>query len=301
LRFYVDGVWGKHPEAIEATCHEIVDLCIKIHVYGVTGQALLCIPHLRTMMYQNDRSFTFAERIYWMAHLLRHYKFNANLVMWEDCIPQYLAKIWSTLLDKPQFHDWWTKLSKEEMDQHYHVKPFEDVPAQPMTKEEKAEYKTLANREFQQGLREQPHPQQQPTRSQPPLADAVDEPETGPSNKRRNVDEPAVQSALLEQTQEQDAEPEITMKQLRDLQNQINELEEQTFADRHSVSPSTGDEEGETDWNAELFGEENPTPFDLDPDQSDDLQHLFDNDPEDVGDDASGDAESEEEGRDEEE
>jgi hypothetical protein len=301
-RFRVDGIWGRHPEAIEAICHEIVDLCIKIHVYGVTGQALLCIPHLRKMMYQNDRSFTFAERIYWMAHLLRHYKFNANLVMHEDCILQYLAKIWSTLLDKPQFHAWWTKLSEEEMDQHYHVKPFEGVPAHPMTKEEKAQYEALANQELQQVLLAQQRQQPQSTQSQLPQTqnapkrpyDAIEEPEAGPSTKRRTAGELSVETAPLEQTQEQDAEPEITMEQLRDLQNQINELEEQTFADRHP--PSTGDEEGEVDWDVELFGEQNPKPFDLDSDQPADLQHLFGNDPEHVGEDASGDAESDGEG-----
>ncbi|KAH7066284.1 hypothetical protein BKA63DRAFT_585319 [Paraphoma chrysanthemicola] len=271
MRFRRDGWWGLHPEAIEAVCHKIVQLCLNIHDHGVTGQALRCMPDLQTVAWKHDREFTFAERIHWMAFLVRHFKFNANMVMREDCILLYLARVWSTLMEKEEFIAWWNTLSKEQIDRNYD-EAYEGVPARPMTREEKKQYEEVATKEAFQATAAQQQRASQATQCQQAQiqprdttkrpVDAVEMPEAGPSTKRPSLGRPsaapdAPQEAAHEQALEKTFDDE--MAELQAFGNEISAMEEESFADRHPSSP--GDEDREDDSEAEQFsGASSPPP-----------------------------------------
>ncbi|KAH7092526.1 hypothetical protein FB567DRAFT_545673 [Paraphoma chrysanthemicola] len=291
LRFRRDGWWGLHPEAIEAVCHKILQLCLNVHNHGVTGQALRCMPHLQTVAWKHDREFTFAERIHWMAFLMRHFKFNANMVMREDCILLYLARVWSTLMEKEEFIAWWNTLSKEQIDRNYD-EAYEGVPARPMSREEKKQYVELATREAFQATAAQQQQASQAAQSQQAQAQAqtrdmtkrpvevAETPEAGPLTKRPSLGRPSAapdapqesvqeqvvadlsaESARYEQTQEQFLDDE--MADLQTFTNKISGIEEESFADRR---PSPGDEDHKYDSEAEQFSGASSVPSDQDSD-----------------------------------
>ncbi|KAF2029518.1 hypothetical protein EK21DRAFT_112890 [Setomelanomma holmii] len=207
-RFHTNNIWGANPQLIEAIAHQIVDTCIRIHTYGVTGAALACVPAYQVQT-TRDLTFTFVERIYWMSILLRQFKFNANLAMQQDLIEVYLSRIWSTLLEKPEFVKWWKSLSDAEKDRYWRVYPFEDVPGKPMTEAEKAHYAKLAQQEDQQRA------QLRQTRAMPQQAQdgpkrpsqAIEEPEAGPPSKHPVTEEHTESDKLAGESDDQGLKP----------------------------------------------------------------------------------------------
>ena len=196
MNFYAwDGVWGTKPAAIEAIAHEIVDICVDLHTRGASG---LTLGYQATERTPQDIGFTFAQRIYFMGMLLRHFKFAANMAMTSTFTQQYLARIWSTLLDRVEFVRWWASLSPEGRRQHNDVEPYVDVPADAPTAAEKNEmgrqYR-LENAQLQEDMarsQTRQHEQQRPAQSTSKrLVESVESPEAGPSTKRRAEEAPA--------------------------------------------------------------------------------------------------------------
>jgi hypothetical protein len=149
-RFQADlGVWGTEPRCIEAVAHQVVDTCISIHERGVTGLATRRFPALQTPS-PADKKFTFAQRIHMMALLLRHFKFHANHIMQSSFTMQYLARIWSTLSDLPEFQLRWRSVSNAARYRIINILPYQDVPARRMTDHELEHYKMEARMEMMQ-------------------------------------------------------------------------------------------------------------------------------------------------------
>lgn len=131
----VEGVWGRDPRCIEAISHRIVDVCVKIHDHGVTGLDIALFPAMQKKQEQ-DVCFQFAQRIHFMALMLRHFKCKANQVMMSVFQMQYLSRIWSELRDLKEFWGWWMSGTEAWRNEQMNVAPFEDVPAINMTREE---------------------------------------------------------------------------------------------------------------------------------------------------------------------
>jgi hypothetical protein len=197
------GLWGLHPADIEAIAHEVVDTCIDLHSRGATGLPMARIPAFREHN-KCDWNFTFAQRIYFMSLLLKHFKFAANQVMQSNMTLRYLARIWSTLMEQVQFCEWWGALSKEQKALHLGVFPYEGVPVNALTSEEKQqfeqEHKQEQQQRVQQALQRQTQKDQIATKTKRP-ATVLDSSEPGPSRKRRNPLASADQGAVFEQPQ----------------------------------------------------------------------------------------------------
>ena len=195
MKFYAwDGVWGTKAAAIEAIAHEIVDICVDLHTRGASG---LTLGYQATERTPQDIGFTFAQRIYFMGMLLRHFKFAANMAMTSTFTQQYLARIWSTLLDRVEFVRWWASLSPQDRHQHNDVEPYVDVPANAPTAAEKHEMGrqyALENAQLQADMarsQTRQHEQRQPAQSTSKRpVETVESPEPGPSTKRRAEEPP---------------------------------------------------------------------------------------------------------------
>ncbi|KAH8723797.1 hypothetical protein GQ44DRAFT_299027 [Phaeosphaeriaceae sp. PMI808] len=171
-KFLADGVWGRHPASFEAIAHKVVDICINIHEEGVHGILYRHYPAMKNL-WQGDRSFTFAQRIHFMAFLLRHFKFHADSVMKSVNTANILARIWTTLMEQGSFRDWWQGFSMAERNHHLYVVPYEGVPANQLTTEEKmAIAQELPQEEHNRGIQKRPFA-------------AVNSAAGGPSPKRR--------------------------------------------------------------------------------------------------------------------
>ena len=135
--------WG-YPEFIEAISHKVIDVAISIHERGATG---LQFPRLKNLgrFSQNDELFTFPQRIYFMSILFRYYKFNTSLVMRQEYIEQYLANVWSTLMEKKAFTKRYNLLTEEQRVVVLEEKPYEDVPPPPPTPQERAQWVVALN------------------------------------------------------------------------------------------------------------------------------------------------------------
>lgn len=132
------GMWA-HPKDIEAISQEIVETAIKIHKVGVHGLRFQRDDGLRVFQ-AYDAIFTFPERIFFMAHLLRHFKLKADAVMRNSFIEEFLARIWSELMDQPTFRTTWGSMGAEQqlaqLDQH----AYSDVPQKPPTRKQRSEW-----------------------------------------------------------------------------------------------------------------------------------------------------------------
>jgi hypothetical protein len=204
-RFDADvGVWGRDARIIEAISHQIVDVCIKIHDHGVTGLDMALFPGLQEKS-QQDLCFQFAQRIHFMAVLLRHFKFKANQVMLSCSQVPYLARIWSELRDQKEFWTWWESKPETWRMEQIHVEPFEGVPAVKMTQEEERKALVEAHQEkvgreqrkveYQRQLQQQKEAQKQGSEKRP--IDAVECPSGAPAEKRPAVDCSSGQPGIL--------------------------------------------------------------------------------------------------------
>jgi hypothetical protein len=204
-RFDADvGVWGRDARIIEAISHQIVDVCIKIHDHGVTGLDMALFPGLQEKS-QQDLCFQFAQRIHFMAVLLRHFKFKANQVMLSCSQVPYLARIWSELRDQKEFWTWWENKPETWRMEQIHVAPFEGVPAVKMTQEEERKALVEAHQEkvgreqrkveYQRQLQQQKEAQKQGSEKRP--IDAVECPSGAPAEKRPAVDCSSGQPGIL--------------------------------------------------------------------------------------------------------
>jgi hypothetical protein len=90
------GMRGAGPICIEAIAHQVVEMCATMYDNGVSPLVLGRFTGLRQVT-TAGRVFTFAQRIYFMYLLLRHFKFHANQVMQSSFTTQYLARVRSTL------------------------------------------------------------------------------------------------------------------------------------------------------------------------------------------------------------
>lgn len=133
------GLWATSTRSIEAIAHEVVDKCIAIHTRGITGLLLGRLPSLQQPDH-SDRIFTFPERIHLLALFVRHYKFGANQVMESGMTTQFLARIWTTLWDQPEFQQKWRNASPAAQRHLLEVAPYVGMPATPISEEEKARY-----------------------------------------------------------------------------------------------------------------------------------------------------------------
>jgi len=176
------GKWGKKPGLILAVANEVVELCIAIHTIGATG---VFLGHHATEITEPDRMFTFAQRIHFMAHLLRGYKGKASQVMLSSFTREYLATIWTTLCgEQLAFYNWWRSLSSDEKLHQFEVAPYEDVPAYSPTAKEMEEIKARGHQEAakQEQAEQQIRLSSQNASKRP--ADAVESPEAERPRKR---------------------------------------------------------------------------------------------------------------------
>jgi hypothetical protein len=242
-----DGVWGMAPADIEAVAHQVVDVCADIHNRGVSGLALGHYHGLKQLTHA-DRSFTFAQRIHWMALLLRHFKFHANLIMTSSLTTQFLARIWSTLWELVQFQTWWGGLAAAVKHHHLYVLPYQGVPATPMTTEERKNLTKEATLEQTRLLKRNYQHQQQTLQlrqiqtqnnSKRPLA-AVDVTDTGFLAKRLCIQILPEQVAILEEQHDNDFEElfagsgavdfDFTISESDDAENDFNRFVEDVVA-----------------------------------------------------------------------
>lgn len=231
----IDGAWGTKPACIEAIAHQVVDTCIGLHLKGMNGFQLVV---LTKELCNEDHVFTFAQRIYFMAKLMRHFKFPANLVMTSMMTKEYLACIWSTLKDRIGWVKYWTSLSPEQQNYEKNVRPYQNVPVSHPTPEEWNYIQMLYNQDeakkqqkmerrqieymqqYQPGgsryhLRRQQEPQRPQTQQEPSApgsskrtVNSVENLEVDPSPKWRAEESTLAREASPEQTQE----PELQEK-----------------------------------------------------------------------------------------
>ncbi|KAF1916513.1 hypothetical protein BDU57DRAFT_529566 [Ampelomyces quisqualis] len=181
------GVWATEPRCIEAIAHQVVEECVAIHNRGVTGLTLGRLPSLQQPDH-SDRIFTFPERIHLFAMLVRHWKFAANQVMESSLTTQYLARIWTTLWDQPEFQFKWRSSSSGAQRRVFDVDPYEGMPAQPITEELRARYMLEAEgSEFQR--------QQRTVRHQRHLEDMRMQPSDVMKRPPAHLRSPATQAA----------------------------------------------------------------------------------------------------------
>ncbi|KAF2124458.1 hypothetical protein P153DRAFT_361168 [Dothidotthia symphoricarpi CBS 119687] len=125
-RFRSGGEWS-NPTDIEAISHLVVNSAINIHLRGVVGLAFNRSPDL-AQCHAFDVTFTFAQRVYFVALLLAKYKVFATQVMNQLCIDRYVARIWSVLGRNKTFQNWWNRLTNEEKHWFLKVSPYAAVP-----------------------------------------------------------------------------------------------------------------------------------------------------------------------------
>jgi hypothetical protein len=170
-KFTSNGIYGQSPKDIEAVAHRVVDVCVTLHTRGATGLTLR-----RLDLHTHDMEFTFAERIYFMAVLLRHFKLCADTVMMSSMTLQYLARIWSTLWERPKFVNWWGRISQAEKDEQINVMPYKGCTAQPPSAEESQQYVQLLQQDQAgQRMRYMAHQQVQPMAPQQQMQHTAEE------------------------------------------------------------------------------------------------------------------------------
>ena len=130
------GMWSD-TVALEAISHVVVSTAIKIHTRGVSCLHYARNANVTAATLLEDEYLTFTERMYFMAHLLRHFKFYADMVMRQNMVEHYLARIWSTLAAQPTFMAWWAGLSFEERLFVLYFKPYEIMAAQAPTEQQR--------------------------------------------------------------------------------------------------------------------------------------------------------------------
>lgn len=245
------GLWGSHPADIEAIAHEVVSTCIDLHNRGATGLPMRRIPAFIEHN-QWDRNFTFAQRIYFMSLLLKHFKFHANQVMQSNMTSRYLARIFSTLVDQEQFQKWWGALPKETRALHLGQYPYDGVPANVPTNAEKAqlelEYEQekreraqqALQRQTQQAFQQQKRAQQAAQRQSSATtaakraATTLYSPELDSSRKHRNPLASSDQSAILEQPQPRRVSRQVEAGGLLDFRSPpADGAAGEAFAERH--------------------------------------------------------------------
>ncbi|KAL6706979.1 hypothetical protein ACN47E_004929 [Coniothyrium glycines] len=147
FKFNADtGEWS-NAQDIEAIAHKVVDVAISIHDHGITGLQFARQPGLKTFA-PNDQLFTFQERIYLMHLLIKHYKFVANLVMRQEFIEQYLARIWSSLMERAGFSHFWSNIDKAAQLHMLHVRPYKGTGVVAPPDAERQRWKTIEDGRF---------------------------------------------------------------------------------------------------------------------------------------------------------
>ncbi|KAF2822437.1 hypothetical protein CC86DRAFT_385399 [Ophiobolus disseminans] len=251
-RFWAkSGMWGTEPGCIEAIAHQVVSICVSIHMRGATGFAL---GRQMEQLCQEDKMFTFAQRIYFMSVLLRGFKFAANLVMLSTMTQEYLARIWSTLKSRLEFTKWWNALSVKARHAHMIVEPYIDVPAHHPTAAEQAimvnqhryedaQRMALIRQHQEQTMQQhrqlaaQQQPQLQLQQSQAKdtpkrPVDTVEEAEAGPSSKRRAAEALSASAVLDTETQDPQTQEESTEGEASGTQPlATNNMQDQSFED----------------------------------------------------------------------
>jgi hypothetical protein len=119
--FFVGGFWA-HPKHIEAVTWLLLNFVATLHQSGMNRILYGSLACKREPPY--EKSFTFPQRAYWIAFLLRHFKYNASEAMRQSLIPEIVGRPWTMLNRKARFREWWNELSKDEQTLHLEEYPY---------------------------------------------------------------------------------------------------------------------------------------------------------------------------------
>jgi hypothetical protein len=113
------------PMALDAIAQLVFHMAIKIHREGASGLAFRKVAVLSSHEY--DRNSSFIQRICFVAFLLKHFKYAANMFMQQSGIETRIALIWSALQQRPRFTAWWDALSQTERDNFRFALPYAGI------------------------------------------------------------------------------------------------------------------------------------------------------------------------------
>jgi hypothetical protein len=115
-RFMPGGTWTTDSGDIEAICHLIVATASSLHTYGVTSLAHRRLPDKVPEAGSRDALLTFAQRIWCLVTLVRHYKAHADTLMQMLYVDEYLVNAFSILFEAKDFNIHFNARPKNETD-----------------------------------------------------------------------------------------------------------------------------------------------------------------------------------------
>jgi hypothetical protein len=89
---------------LDAIAQLVFHKAVKIHRDGVSGLAYLRVAVFSSHEY--DRSSNFIQRIHYVAFLLKHFDFAADVFMQQNGVETKIAMIWSALQQRSRFMAW---------------------------------------------------------------------------------------------------------------------------------------------------------------------------------------------------
>lgn len=97
-RFQPNGAYTRNLDDIEAVCHVVVGTASCVHTHGVTSLAHKRVAGKIPQPNHPNHQFTFAQRIWLLACLAKHYKYHADALMRMCLLEDYIVGIWNLLV-----------------------------------------------------------------------------------------------------------------------------------------------------------------------------------------------------------
>jgi hypothetical protein len=94
-RYRAGSTWT--DEDIEAVSHVLVNTAVHLHTTGAVSMVSKRVPGRAPAPNRPDAQITFAQRLFLLATLIRHYKFHAEKMMWFTLHEDQLIGIYTTL------------------------------------------------------------------------------------------------------------------------------------------------------------------------------------------------------------
>jgi hypothetical protein len=123
-KFKPGGEWS-NPKDLEASAFAILHSLVSLHKHGLTG---LASRRLGTQPPNSfDRDFTFHQRLYWTALLVRHYKEYADKFMLQIMSDAVVGSIWMVLTRDAVFNNLWANQSNHAKGMLMYQLPYEGM------------------------------------------------------------------------------------------------------------------------------------------------------------------------------
>ncbi|KAF2644527.1 hypothetical protein P280DRAFT_535058 [Massarina eburnea CBS 473.64] len=111
-RLYAEaGAWIQNPDDIETVCYLVVNTCLSLHSHGAKDPS---IPGRYPLVDDDNANYTFAERLWLLEKLFRHYKVYAGAMMRHIEMEGSLIWAGKLLWDQTDFQRRWGEMEAGE-------------------------------------------------------------------------------------------------------------------------------------------------------------------------------------------